>query len=114
MALTSLQLSLADDIVTQLGNDAQVIAGAAQLVAAEKNFNPFAQDIPTLCSDATLPATAELRGILPLIDPDVVGADVANQLSAQSLTTPLNADGLSIADLSTAQGFTNFTAQANA
>ena len=90
-----------------------MLAGAAQLVAAEKNFNPSAQSTPTLCSDATLPATAELRGILPLVDPAVGGSDAENQLSAQSLKQPFAADGLSVADVAKQQGFSNFTAQAN-
>ncbi|KAK3687699.1 hypothetical protein B0T22DRAFT_405552 [Podospora appendiculata] len=108
------KLSLADEIVTQLGNDPQVLAGAAALVAAEKNFNPNAQSIPTLCSDASLPATAALRGIVPLVDPSVGGADIENALSAQSLKQPLDATGLSVADVVKANGFTNFTAQAAA
>lgn len=97
-----------------LGDNAQVIAGAAQLVAAEKNFNPSAQSIPTICDDATLPATAALRGIVPLVDPAVGGSDVENANSAQSLKAPFDATGLSVADVVKAQGFSNFTAQANA
>ncbi len=106
------QLELADKIVAELGNDPEVIAGAAALVAAEKNFNPFAQQIPTICSDATLPATPELRGIVPLVDPAVVGADVQNANSAKSLANPFADNGLSVADISKAQGFSNFTEQA--
>ncbi|KAK5657821.1 hypothetical protein OQA88_2894 [Cercophora sp. LCS_1] len=106
------KLELADQIVIQLGNDAQVIAAAAALVAAEKNFNPFAQAIPTICSDASLPATEALRGIVPLVDPAVVGADVQNANSALSLQSPFQAAGLSVADVTTANGFSNFTAQA--
>jgi len=108
------QLSLADEIVQTLGNDASVIAGAAALVAAEKNFNPSAQSIPTICSDATLPATAELRGILPLVDPAVGGSQIENANSAQSLKAPFSAAGLSVADVMKANGFSNFTAQAAA
>ncbi|KAK4240505.1 hypothetical protein C8A03DRAFT_13141 [Achaetomium macrosporum] len=106
------KLQLADEIVSTLGNDPGVIAGAAALVAAEKNFNPFAQSIPTLCSDASLPATPELRGIVPLVDPAVGGADIQNANSAHSLQTPFDDNGLSVADLSAAQGFENFTAEA--
>ncbi|KAK3294340.1 uncharacterized protein B0H64DRAFT_418272 [Chaetomium fimeti] len=95
------QLELADEIVATLGNDPEVIAGAAALVAAEKNFNPFAQDVPAICNDANLPATPELRGIVP-----------ANANSAQSLTAPFDDGGLSVADLSRAQGFENFNDQA--
>ncbi|KAK0714684.1 hypothetical protein B0H67DRAFT_553355 [Lasiosphaeris hirsuta] len=106
------KLELADQIVAQLGNDAQVIAAAAALVAAEKNFNPFAQSIPTICSDASLPATEALRGIVPLVDPAVVGSDVENANSATSLQSPFDATGLSVADVVRAQGFSNFTDQA--
>ncbi|ERT00218.1 uncharacterized protein SPSK_09892 [Sporothrix schenckii 1099-18] len=108
------KLDLADQIVTALGNDAAVVAAAAQLVGAEKNFNPSAQSIPTLCSDATLPATEALRGIVPLVDPAVTGSEVENANAAKSLQTPFNANGLSVADVAKAQGFSNFTAQANA
>ena len=81
------------------------------MVAAEKNFNPFAQSIPTICNDPTLPATDVLRGITPLIDPAVGGSSIANALSAQTVTTPLDATGKSVADLLAANGFTNFTTQ---
>lgn len=110
--LTQHQLELADEIVATLGNDPQVIAGAAALVAAEKNFNPFAVDIPTICSNAALPATPELRGIIPLVDPAVDGADVQNANSAASLAAPFADNGLSVADISRAQGFENFDEQA--
>jgi hypothetical protein len=46
-----------------------------------------------------------------LIDPAVVGSDVANALSAQTKVTPLDATGKSVADLLAENGFTNFTAQ---
>lgn len=104
------KLSLADEIVDTLGNDPAVIEAAAGLVAAEQNFNPFAVDIPSLCADATLPATEELRGIIPLVDPDVDGADAQNANSAQSLTQPFDAAGLSVAEVTAAQGFSAFTA----
>ncbi|KAM7190102.1 hypothetical protein V8F33_009689 [Rhypophila sp. PSN 637] len=105
------KLELADRIVTELGNDPEVIAAAAVLVQAEKNTNPFVTAIPSLCDDAGLPATAALRGIIPLIDPDTVGADVQNANAAQSLNNPFDANGLSVAEISAAQGFDNFTAQ---
>jgi hypothetical protein len=97
--------------VTELGNSADVLSAAIALVAAEKNFNPFAQSIPTLCDDATLPATAVLRGIVPLVDPAVTGSDVENANSATSKKTPFDATGLSVADVAKAQGFSNFTTQ---
>lgn len=105
------KLVLADQIVDTLGNDPAVIAAAQALVGAEKNTNPFVVDIPSICSDANLPATAELRGIIPLIDPDTDGADVQNANAAASLANPLNADGLSVADVTSNAGFNNFTAQ---
>lgn len=101
------KLRLADEIVTTLGNDPAVIAAAAGLVSAEQNFNPFATTIPNICGDASLPATEALRGITPLVDPAVADAATANQLSAQSLTTPFDATGLSVAQVMIAQGFAN-------
>lgn len=109
VANSYLQLSLADEIVAALGDDPAVISGAAALVAAEQNFNPFVVSIPSICSDATLPATEALRGIVPLVDPAVTGSDVQNANSETSLTTPFDATGLSVAEVMTAQGFDNFT-----
>lgn len=86
-----------------------MISAAAGLVAAEQNFNPFVVSIPSFCSDATLPATAELRGIIPLVDPAVAGSDRQNANSAASLTTPFDATGLSVAEVTAAQGFSSFT-----
>ncbi|KAI5859535.1 hypothetical protein GGS23DRAFT_600235 [Durotheca rogersii] len=103
------KLTLADTIVETLGNDPQVIAAAQKLVAAEQNFNPFAVSIPNICGDASLPATAELRGIVPLVDPAVGGSDIENANSATSLQNPFDANGLSVADVMIAQGFSNFT-----
>ncbi|KAH8906396.1 hypothetical protein BR93DRAFT_748796 [Coniochaeta sp. PMI_546] len=106
------KLQLADKIVETLGNDPAVIAGAAVLVQAEKNFNPFAQSIPTICSDASLPATEALRGIVALVDPAVTGSDIENANAATSLKTPFDATGLSVAEVMAANGFSNFTTQA--
>ncbi|TRX91401.1 hypothetical protein FHL15_007625 [Xylaria flabelliformis] len=103
------KLSLADQIVSTLGSDPQVISAAQKLVAAEQNFNPFAVSVPNICGDASLPATAELRGIVPLVDPAVVGSDAENTNSASSLQSPFDAAGLSVADVMIAQGFSNFT-----
>lgn len=95
--------------MTTLGTDPAVISGAAAVVAAEQNFNPFNVDIPSICGDATLPATQELRGIVPLVDPAVTGSDTENANSATSVTTPFDATGLSVAEVMSAQGFSNFT-----
>lgn len=112
MANVPTKLQLADQIVQTLGNDSAVIAGAAALVAAEKNFNPFTQSIPTICSDTSLPVTQALRGIVPLVDPAVTGSDTENANSATSLKTPFDATGLSVAQVMAANGFSNFTTQA--
>jgi len=108
------KLKRGDQILAELGTGADAVAAAIGMVAAEKNFNPFVQDIPTICSDPSLPANALLRGITPLIDPNVGGSAAANALSAQTKANPLNADGKSVADLLTENGFSNFTAQNSA
>jgi hypothetical protein len=68
--------------------------------------------IPSICSDPTLPTTAALRGVVPLIDPAVGGEALENANSAKSIITPFAADGLSVAQVMVAQGFSNFTAVA--
>ncbi|KAL3303603.1 circumsporozoite protein precursor [Colletotrichum asianum] len=103
------KLTLADKIVTQLGDSAEVLDAAKGLVAAEQNFNPFVVSVPNICGDASLPATEALRGIVPLVDPAVTGSDTENTNSATSKTTPFDATGLSVADVMKAQGFSNFT-----
>ncbi|ESZ97242.1 hypothetical protein SBOR_2365 [Sclerotinia borealis F-4128] len=103
------KLTQADDIITQLGSDPAVISAARGLVAAEQNFNPFVVSVPNICSDPTLPTTAALRGVVPLVDPAVGGSADENTKSAASVTTPFTADGLSVADVMVAQGFSNFT-----
>ncbi|KAK1752946.1 hypothetical protein QBC47DRAFT_49969 [Echria macrotheca] len=105
------KLQLADTIVTQLGTDPAVISAAIALVAAEKNTNPFAVAIPSICGEASLPATEALRGIVPLIDPDTVGSDVENANSASSAKAPFSANGKSVADVVIENGFSNFTIQ---
>jgi hypothetical protein len=106
------KLQQADLIVQILGVDPQVIAAARGLAGAEQNFNPFVVTVPSICSDPTLPATAELRGVVPIIDTAVTGSDVENKNAATSLTTPFTADGLSVAEVMIAQGFSNFTTKA--
>lgn len=108
------KLRRGDQILEELGTGADAIAAAIGIVAAEKNFNPFVQDIPTICSDPTLPANELLRGITPLIDPNVDGSAEANALSDQTKTNPLDATGKSVADLLTENGFANFIAQDSA
>jgi hypothetical protein len=106
------KLTQADTIVAELGTSDAAIAAARGLVAAEQNFNPFVVDVPSICSDPTLPTTAALRGVVPLIDPAVVGEALENANSNKSIITPFPADGLSVAQVMVAQGFSNFTAVA--
>ncbi|KAL1854599.1 hypothetical protein Plec18170_004689 [Paecilomyces lecythidis] len=106
------KLQLADKIIAQLGDGDDAITAAKGVVAAEQNFNPFTVSVPSICSDPTLPTTAALRGIVPLVDPAVVGSDVENANSNSSLQTPFNADGLSVAQIMIANGFSNFTSTA--
>ncbi|KAK6341456.1 hypothetical protein TWF696_008530 [Orbilia brochopaga] len=107
------KLARGDQILAELGTGADAIAAAKGMVQAEQNFNPFAVSNPAICTDPSLPANPILRGIIPLIDPAVEGSDAVNALSAQTLTNPLNADGKSIADLLTENGFTDFRGIAN-
>ncbi|KAL1618459.1 hypothetical protein SLS54_007186 [Diplodia seriata] len=103
------KLARGDEILAKLGTGADAMKAAIGMVAAEQNFNSFTTDQPTICSDPTLPTTEALRGITPLIDPDVGGADVANALSEKTKANPLDATGLSVADLLQQNGFSNFT-----
>ncbi|EPE03106.1 hypothetical protein F503_08720 [Ophiostoma piceae UAMH 11346] len=91
------KLTQADQIIAQLGTSDAAVAAARGLVAAEQNFNPFVVSIPSICSDPSLPASPELRGVVPLIDPAVGGSDLENSNSATSKTTPFDATGLSVA-----------------
>ncbi len=62
--------------------------------------------------DTSFPVTAELRGVVPLVDASVVGSDVENANEVSSLNTPFNADGLSAAKVIAAAGLSNFTTKA--
>jgi len=106
------KLQAGDAILTNLGTSAAAVSAAKGLVAAEQNFNPFVVDVPSICSDPTLPANPLLRGVIPLIDPAVVGSDLENANSATSLTTPFQSDGLSVAQIMANAGFSNFTTKA--
>jgi hypothetical protein len=85
------------------------VKAAQGLVAAEQNFNPFVVSIPSICSDPTLPTTAILRGIVPLVDPAVGGSALENVNQAASLMAPFVATGMSVAQVMAAHGFSNFT-----
>ncbi|KAJ3949102.1 uncharacterized protein N0V96_000214 [Colletotrichum fioriniae] len=107
------KLTLADKIAA-LGTGADVLEAAKGVVAAEQNFNPFVVSVPSICGDASLPATEALRGIVPLVDPAVTGSDAENANSATSLQNPFDATGLSVAEVMQAQGFSNFTIKGQA
>ncbi|KAJ3088390.1 hypothetical protein HK102_008850 [Quaeritorhiza haematococci] len=47
----------------------ELIGIAMDLVVAEHNFNPFNGDEDIICTDPSLPATPELRGLLQKVDP---------------------------------------------
>ncbi|OAA63722.1 hypothetical protein SPI_03885 [Niveomyces insectorum RCEF 264] len=104
------KLTQADLIITELGTSDAAIAAAIGLVAAEQNFNPFAVSVPSICNDASLPVTPQLRGVVPLIDPAVVGSALENANSNKSKISPFDATGLSVAQVMVAHGFSNFTA----
>lgn len=107
------KLQTADTIISELGTGADAVAAAKGLVAAEQNFNPFVVSVPSICSDPSLPATAILRGIVPLIDPAVTGSDLENANSNKSVATSFAVTaGMSVADVMVAQGFSNFTTKA--
>jgi hypothetical protein len=106
------KLQLADKIIAELGTGEDSITAAKGVVSAEQNFNPFVVNVPSICSDPILPTTAVLRGIVPLVDPAVVGSNVENANSNNSVKTPFNADGLSVAQIMAANGFSNFTEKA--
>ncbi|CAO2651837.1 Nn.00g001200.m01.CDS01 [Neocucurbitaria sp. VM-36] len=94
------KLTRADQVFTELGGGADALAAAIGLVTAEKNTNPFANgNAQNVCGDPTLPVTPELRGITPLIDPDVDVDGAVAALSQSSAASPLAADGLSVFDL---------------
>jgi hypothetical protein len=103
--LTPSQLQRADEIVTKLGGGADAVAAAIGMVTAEKNTNPSANNnVQNVCGDPSLPATAELRGITPLIDPAVDVNGAAAALSKSSAAAPLAAAGMSVFDLMNAAG----------
>ncbi|KAL6899938.1 hypothetical protein GGI43DRAFT_405868 [Trichoderma evansii] len=103
------KLTQADLILTELGTSDAAVAAARGLVAAEQNFNPFVVSVPSICGDPTLPKSAQLRGVVPLIDPAVTGSDLENKNANASKITPFPADGLSVAQVMIKQGFSNFT-----
>ncbi|KAL7894289.1 hypothetical protein HDV64DRAFT_260391 [Trichoderma sp. TUCIM 5745] len=103
------KLTQADLILSELGTSDAAVAAARGLVAAEQNFNPFVVSVPSICGDATLPKSAQLRGVVPLIDPAVIGSDLENKNANASKITPFPADGLSVAQVMINQGFSNFT-----
>ena len=110
---------LADQIVeaAKAQNNQKCIDVAREFTNAEKNFNPFAKAGPAagprFCDDPSLPASAELKGILPLVDPAMEGAAAANQKATDTLTqakggATLDNGGKSIQQQMLDIGFTSF------
>ncbi|KAI9094562.1 hypothetical protein DFS34DRAFT_233441 [Phlyctochytrium arcticum] len=109
------KLRLADTIVKAAPTDANTLAAAQRLVNAEQNFNPFNGGKPTFCTDASLPTTPALRGILPLIseEDNLRNAAATNVLTKKSLTDALagnvkDVTGKSVALQLVELGFTDF------
>lgn len=91
--------------MAELGGGADALAAAMGLVTAEKNTNPFVGgNVQNVCADKGLPATAALRGVTPLIDPDVDVNGEARQLSERSRRSPLQAEGLSVFEVMQREG----------
>lgn len=123
------QLKLADQLIA-LGKSsltdptvlAAYVSNVREYAHAEMNFNPFLPGAaPKLCADATLPQSAELKGILPLVDPSRGGhggisAAACNTLTAQLLNNPAaaqNAQGMSVVQQMVKLGFLDFVGNQN-
>ncbi|KAI8819500.1 uncharacterized protein EV422DRAFT_115397 [Fimicolochytrium jonesii] len=114
------KLRLADQIVAAPRSnpaDQAPLFAAMKLVNAEQNFNPAnGAGRPVFCNDGNLPATKQLRGILPHIsDVDgLVGAAAYNTIADATLATALKGGknkscrGQSIAEQVKLAGFTDF------
>jgi hypothetical protein len=110
---------IADDIVAsaKANNVPACIAVAQDYVNSEKNFNPFAQGGaaagPRLCATPGVPASPELQGILPLVDPATQGAAEQNTRAQASLDAAkaganLPSNGQSVEQQVLAGGFSDF------
>ncbi|KAJ3199946.1 hypothetical protein HDU67_002398 [Dinochytrium kinnereticum] len=100
-----------------------IIEAAMDLVAAEKNFNPFTSNKDQVCLEEGFPASEELKGIIQFVDPRTSGpnnrdaavnarASALNQKAADILAAakaagngPGNPDNLTMAELLEDNGF---------
>ncbi|ORZ31867.1 hypothetical protein BCR44DRAFT_190144 [Catenaria anguillulae PL171] len=106
--------ALIDEIVTrcnQFNCQQQGVAVARKLAGLEKNFNPFAgaNAKPAFCTNTALPASPEVRCIVPVIDPGFAGAAAFNT-RAQATVQGANAnqcEGQSVAQLAVNFGLTD-------
>ncbi|KAL6859939.1 hypothetical protein ACO1O0_003963 [Amphichorda felina] len=57
------QLTVADQIIDELGTDQAVVDAAVALVAAEKNFNPFEVDVANDLSEQSVAAPFDAEGL---------------------------------------------------
>lgn len=91
------------------------VSSAQDLLALEKNFrdDPGETLGASVCDDPALPASDELRGFLPLVDPQIPGAAEINTLTAKrnediksgAVDGVQVSDGKSIADQMVELGF---------
>ncbi|KAJ3381066.1 hypothetical protein HDU92_005596 [Lobulomyces angularis] len=102
------------DVAEQVLSTGGTVNDARAVLGLEKNFNPFVVQAASICLDASKPTTADLRGILPLVDPSLPGAERINQLTQQrnkdiiagTVNGAALAQGKSIADQMVELGFT--------
>ncbi|KAJ1545847.1 hypothetical protein HK096_005897 [Nowakowskiella sp. JEL0078] len=102
------KLTLADQVVTTAktcptGPKEKIIAIAMELVAAEKNFNPFVTLLDSVCLTPGLPASVELQGILQKVDPRTTAPN-NNDAALQSRAAALNAKAESVLAAAQASG----------
>ncbi|KAJ1553867.1 hypothetical protein HK096_006056 [Nowakowskiella sp. JEL0078] len=97
------KLTLADQVALQRKLIQLIIAIAMQLVAAEKNFNPFATLLDSVCLKAGLPASIELQGILQKVDPRTTAPN-NNDAALQTRAAVLNAKAESVLTAAQATG----------
>ncbi|KAJ3098244.1 hypothetical protein HDU97_004166 [Phlyctochytrium planicorne] len=110
---TVVEKAKAADATGNCKNVKAAIDGAMDLVAAEKNFNPFNTKQDSICLTAGIPKSPELQGILQLVDPSSPGAAAFNA-KVQSTLSAAKAAGkgpgardLSLAQLSAQNNFNN-------
>ncbi|KAI1002809.1 hypothetical protein K3495_g5396 [Podosphaera aphanis] len=104
------KLMHADKIFQTFNGHERAIAVARKLIAAEQETDPCVTKYPIVCADPSLPQALALRGVIPMVDPDVPKAAVENQNSARSVLTPFPADSYSVGMVMFKQGFENFGA----